>query len=162
MIVVSDTTPLISLLKIDRLDLLEKLFATVHIPQGVFNELNARSEFADEAKQIKTCDFIHIHDVNKKTVSLLQKATNLDLGESEAIVLSNDLNADLTLLDDGAARRVAQLEGMNITGTVGILGKAYSEGYLTADELRNCVEILRTSRRYISEKLLDMLLALIK
>ena len=36
MIVVSDTTPLISLLKIERLDLLKKLFENVLIPQAVF------------------------------------------------------------------------------------------------------------------------------
>lgn len=45
MIVVSDTTPLISLLKIDHLDLLEKLFGQVLIPQAVFDELTA-----DEAR----------------------------------------------------------------------------------------------------------------
>lgn len=39
MIVVSDTTPLISLLKIDRIGLLEKLFGQVLIPQAVFDEL---------------------------------------------------------------------------------------------------------------------------
>mgnify|MGYP007123077859 FL=1 len=38
MIVVSDTTPLISLLKMERLDLLEKLFGQVLIPQAVFDE----------------------------------------------------------------------------------------------------------------------------
>ena len=45
MIVVSDTTPLISLLKIDRLDLLEKLFGTVYIPQGVFSELTGNPSY---------------------------------------------------------------------------------------------------------------------
>lgn len=39
MIVVSDTTPLISLLKIDRIGLLKKLFGQVLIPQAVFDEL---------------------------------------------------------------------------------------------------------------------------
>ena len=38
MIVVSDTTPLISLLKIERLDLLKKLFENVLIPQAVYEE----------------------------------------------------------------------------------------------------------------------------
>ncbi len=42
MIVVSDTTPLISLLKINRIDLLEKLFGDVLIPQAVFDELTVR------------------------------------------------------------------------------------------------------------------------
>lgn len=39
MIVISDTTPLISLLKIDRLNLLEKMFGTVQIPKGVLQNL---------------------------------------------------------------------------------------------------------------------------
>ncbi|MCM1143436.1 MAG: DUF3368 domain-containing protein [Blautia sp.] len=50
MIVVSDTTPLISLLKIERLDLLEKLFGQVLIPKAVFDELNADVLLMDEAK----------------------------------------------------------------------------------------------------------------
>ena len=161
MIVVSDTTPLISLLKVNRLDLLERLFSTVHIPQGVFDELNAKQEFVREAEQIRSCAFIHIHEVNAQAVKLLQRATHLDLGESEAIVLADTLGADLTILDDGNARRVAMLEGMNITGTVGVLGKAYTKGFLTADELRRCVEVLRTSKRYISESLLNRLLAMV-
>ena len=38
MIVVSDTTPLISLLKIEWLSLLERLFGEVLIPQAVFDK----------------------------------------------------------------------------------------------------------------------------
>ena len=45
MIVVSDTTPLISLLKINRIDLLEKLFGDVLIPQAVFDELTVDERF---------------------------------------------------------------------------------------------------------------------
>ena len=147
------------MLKINRLDLLEKLFSTVHIPRGVFNELNAKKEFQDEAEQIRNCDFIQIHDVNTQAVNILRKATKLDLGESEAIVLADTLNADLTILDDGNARRVAELEGMIITGTIGVLGKAYRTGFISADEIRRCVEILRTHGRYFSENLLNSLLS---
>lgn len=49
MIVVSDTTPLISLLKIDRIGLLEKLFGQVLIPQAVFDELTSDERFKFEA-----------------------------------------------------------------------------------------------------------------
>ena len=162
MIVVSDTTPLISLLKIKRLDLLEKLFSTVHIPRGVFDELTVKKEFENEAQQIRECDFIHIHDVNAQAVNLLRRATKLDLGESEAIVLADTIKADLTILDDGNARRVAELEGMVITGTIGVLGKAYRVGIISADEIRRCVEILRTDGRYFSETLLNSLLSQIQ
>lgn len=53
MIVVSDTTPLISLLKINRLDLLEKLFGEVLIPVAVFDELTVDKRFELEAEQIR-------------------------------------------------------------------------------------------------------------
>ena len=62
MIVVSDTTPLISLLKIDRIGLLEKLFGQVLIPQAVFDELTTDERFELEADQIKRKQFEKIID----------------------------------------------------------------------------------------------------
>ena len=53
MIVVSDTTPLISLLKIDKVYLLEKLFGRIFIPQAVFNELVIDKRFIEEADIIR-------------------------------------------------------------------------------------------------------------
>lgn len=60
MIVVSDTTPLISLLKIDRIDLLELLFGKVLIPEKVFDELSADERFRVEADKIRTKAFIEV------------------------------------------------------------------------------------------------------
>ena len=45
MIIVSDTTPIISFLKINRLDLLEKSFGEVLIPNAVYEELTADKRF---------------------------------------------------------------------------------------------------------------------
>ena len=53
MIVISDTTPLISLLKINRIDLLEKLFGDVLISQAVFEGLTIDERFRLEADQIR-------------------------------------------------------------------------------------------------------------
>jgi predicted nucleic acid-binding protein len=39
MIVVSDTTPIISLMKIDYLDILERLYKNIIIPRAVYDEL---------------------------------------------------------------------------------------------------------------------------
>ena len=50
MIVVSDTTPIISLIKINRLDLLEKLFQEVLIPDAVYRELTTNQSFSAEAE----------------------------------------------------------------------------------------------------------------
>lgn len=64
MIVVSDTTPLISLLKINRIDLLEKLFGDVLIPQAVFDELTVNERFRLEADEIRQKKFIVVKSVN--------------------------------------------------------------------------------------------------
>lgn len=64
MIVVSDTTPLISLLKINQLDLLEKLFGEVLIPEAVFNELTVDERFQLEAQLIRQKEFIAVKPVN--------------------------------------------------------------------------------------------------
>ena len=64
MIVVSDTTQLISLLNINRIDLLEKLFGDVLIPQAVFDELTVNERFRLEADEIRQKKFIVVKPVN--------------------------------------------------------------------------------------------------
>lgn len=87
MIVVSDTTPIISLLKINRLDLLKKLYGSVLIP----------------------LDFIECYVVhNTQALTILQAVTTLDLGESEAIILAQEHKADVLLMDESKGRKVAQ------------------------------------------------------
>lgn len=57
MIVISDTTPIISLLKVNRLDLLEKLFGEVLIPNAVYEELTSDSRFIAEATIVKEASY---------------------------------------------------------------------------------------------------------
>ena len=162
MIVISDTTPLISLLKINRLNLLEKLFETVQIPKGVFAELTENQKYKLEAEKVKECEFIQVVDkIDENYVSLLRRSTGLDLGESEAIYLSDNKKADLLLMDEVRGREVAVRIGIKIMGTIGILGLAYQDGFISKDEIKGAIEILRDSGRHISEKLYEQLLNLI-
>ena len=159
MIVVSDTTPLISLLKIDCIDLLEKLFGQVLIPQAVFDELSVNERFKLEADQISSKQFIIVKAVqNSESVSILKRATGLDQGESEAIVLTDELNADVLLMDEAKGRTVSFQMGLKIMGTIGILLAAYEEKALTADEVKWCIEGLQKAGRHISQKHYQMLM----
>ena len=159
MIVVSDTTPLISLLKIDRIDLLEKLFGQVLIPQAVFDELTADVRFELEAEQIRQKQFIKVKAVrNSESARILKRATGLDQGESEAIILTDEQNADVLLMDEAKGRAVSFQMGFRIMGTIGILMAAYEENELTAIEVRECVEGLQRAGRHISQKHYQMLL----
>ena len=90
MIVISDTTPLISLIKIGQLNLLNHLFGEVQIPSAVFEELISNPRFPDESRQIRECPFIKkINVTDTNAVNLLRRSTGLDAGESEAIILSD-------------------------------------------------------------------------
>lgn len=163
MIVVSDTTPLISLLKINSIDLLEKLFGRVLIPEAVFNELTVDKRFMSEAEQIRRRQFIAVKSVqNPESANILKRATGLDQGESEAIVLTDELNADILLMDEAKGRAVSSQMGFKVMGTIGILMAAYEEKELTADEVRKCIEDLQNAGRHIGQKHYQMLLDKLK
>lgn len=159
MIVVSDTTPLISLLKINRIDLLGKLFGQVLIPQAVFDELTADERFKLEADQIKQKRFIIVKAVqNPGAANILKRASGLDQGESEAIILTDELNADVLLMDEAKGRTISFQMGIKIMGTIGVLMAAYEENELTADEVRACVKGLQNAGRHIGQKHYQILL----
>ena len=159
MIVVSDTTPLISLLKICKLDLLEKLFGEVLIPQAVFDELTIDARFQSEADQIKKEKFIIVKSVkNPESANILKRATGLDQGESEAIVLTDEMKADLLLMDEAKGRNVSSQMGIKIMGTIGIIMAAYEEKFLTSDEVKECVYGLQRAGRHIGHRHYQILL----
>ena len=163
MIVISDTTPLISFLKIKRLDLLKTLFEIVQIPKSVFAELTENIKYRDEAEIIKNSMFIHvIDDIDENYVSLLRRSAGLDLGESEAIYLADNKKADLLLMDESRGREVASRMGIKIMGTIGILGLAYEVSLISKEEIKQAIDILRDSGRHISERLYEQLLYFIQ
>ena len=71
------------------------MFGEIVIPKAVFEELTTNPNYYDEAMQIKNSKFIRVVNVeDSKTVSVLRRATGLDLGESEAIVFADNNDAD--------------------------------------------------------------------
>ena len=162
MIVVSDSTPLITLMKAGRLDILKSLFGGILLPEAVFTELTSNNTFSDEADLIRKSDFIKIVKVaNLDRVAFLQRVTGLDRGESEAIVYADESKADLLLMDEAAGRKVAQNMKLPMTGSVGILVRAYQTGMISAGEIDDAFDRIRKSNRYISEKLIQSALAAI-
>lgn len=62
MIVISDTTPIISLMKSSQLTLLQKLYGTVLIPAAVYRELTENPAYAKEAAVIRAIRYISLTD----------------------------------------------------------------------------------------------------
>lgn len=131
MIVVSDTTPIISLMKAGQLELLQNLFDVVYIPEAVYFELVENEAYMEEARMVQECEFLLVNKVdNEKSVTILWNFTGLDTGESEAIILADEKQSDVLLMDERKGRQVAKKMGITITGTIGILIQAFDEGIL--------------------------------
>lgn len=159
MIVVSDTTPLISLMKIEHLDLVHQLFGEIQIPEAVYSELVSNRRFSKESKMIQESAFIKKVAVrDSKAVELLRRSTGLDAGESEAIILSDVNKADVLLMDESRGRNVARRMGIQLMGTIGILIIAYEDGKLSQEDVLKCVDVLKHNGRHIGTKLYEQLL----
>ncbi|NES17808.1 MAG: DUF3368 domain-containing protein [Symploca sp. SIO3E6] len=130
MIVVSNTTPLSELAKVGQINLLPEVFGQIIIPQEVYHEVTTGTHPA--AKEVQFVNWIEIFSIrNRQQVSILQAETGLDLGESATIILAEELGADRVLIDELAARKVAQSRNIPITGTVGILLVAKNQGLIS-------------------------------
>lgn len=160
MIVISDTTPIISLLKVGQLDLLQKLYKTVLIPQAVYRELTENPLFAKEADIIRATDYLLMGKVeNVKSVSILRSITGLDAGESEALIMYDEQNAALLLIDEHKGRKVAKQLHVKYIGTAGILMLAYDKGLLLADEVKKCVDTMLANQIRLDEKICNIVMA---
>jgi hypothetical protein len=143
-IVVSDAGPLISLGRLDLLTLLSALFASVHVPQQVFDECQARPGQAD-AQRIRQA-------VESRALLLCEvepiQVGALDLGERAAIGHALAIGAGL-LADDRAARHYAQAQGLDVIGTLGILVLAQRRGLIA--EIKTPIQLLRDGGQRLSD-----------
>ncbi|HYU35354.1 MAG TPA: DUF3368 domain-containing protein [Thermoanaerobaculia bacterium] len=119
MIVVSNSSPLISLGSIGRLDLLHEIFGEVSIPLTVLQEVRS--------VEISTESWIVPREVERPLLSRALES-ELDRGEAEAIALAVELRADLLLMDERRGRRAAARFGLKVLGVLGILVDAKRRG----------------------------------
>ncbi|MBW4628429.1 MAG: DUF3368 domain-containing protein [Brasilonema octagenarum HA4186-MV1] len=131
MIIVSDTSVLSNLAAIEQLPLLQQLYNQVIIPEAVRNELSNASTENINIRAVVALSWIEIRLVkNTVLVETLLHNRELDQGEAEAIALALELPAKRLLIDERLGRREATRLGIPITGVLGILIAAKTEGLL--------------------------------
>ena len=149
MIVVTNTSPLLALEKIGQLELLPSLFSSIIRPESVQKEIQEGVELGHSQGLVEDTEWIKT--VKDPPEMVLRK--ELGAGETAAIALAVRESADVILLDDLAARLVAEELRLNVMGTLGILLAAHTKGILKS--AHDCALDLERSGFRVSKQLLD-------
>jgi predicted nucleic acid-binding protein len=145
MIIISDTSPISNLLRINQLAILQKLYDTVIIPPVVHQEISALEELGVDITPIQSANWITIQ--TPLNWALVEKLSlELDRGEAEAIALAIEVEADRLLIDERIGRNVAQRYGINITGLLGVLIAAKKNNFIR--ELKPLLEQLISGAKF--------------
>jgi hypothetical protein len=131
MTVVCNTSPISNLAAIGQLTLLQKVYGNVIIPQTVADEITKVATIYTQATSVFSQSWIGIQTVNNATRVLELRGRKLDAGESEAIALALEINAELLVIDERLGREIAVSEGLNITGLIGVLLEAKNRGLIS-------------------------------
>jgi predicted nucleic acid-binding protein len=126
--VIADTSPIQYFYQIGLLDVWKVLYSQITIPEAVASELNVGRAHGVSLPDIPSIDWITVK--RPQGHALLPLVPELGPGEREAIALAIEIKDSLLILDDALARRYAQLLGVTMTGTLGVLLKAKQTGLL--------------------------------
>lgn len=148
MIVVSNSSPLIALSRIGRLDILASFYGRILLPAEVHQEVTVEGRGLPGAEEVRNAVWIEVAPQRSHTDPLLEQACRgLGAGERGTILLAKSLPADLVLLDEGKARRIARSAGLAITGCLGVLEAAARRGFVP-DIRQTYTDLLRQGMRF--------------
>jgi uncharacterized protein len=142
--VVSNSSPLIALTQIGRLDLLGRLHARVLIPPAVAQEVEPT------IRGLPGWILVQPLALPRQPLTV---SSSIGPGEQEVISLGLELRADWLILDEQPARRLAVSLGLKVIGTIGILLAAKEQGLLT--EIRPELDRLLSVRFFMDQELYD-------
>lgn len=131
--VVSDSSPLIAFARIGRLSLLASLYGRIMISPEVHHEVTVAGRGLPGAEEVRKASWIKV-------------AGELS-GDARTILLAKAVGADLVLLDEWKARRVAQEAGLSVVGCLGVLEVSARKG-LVPDLREVYIDLLRHGIRF--------------
>ena len=153
--IVFNSSPLIFLARLHFLEKFVNSLGEFYLPEVVNDEIKAKQDETSEYIQ-RLIDDKKIEVKGTNLISLVSSLNaRLGKGESEAIALSTELQADYVVLDDFAARREAMRLGLNVKGTLAIIRKLNSEGKITLDNLEELYQRLMAINFRVKRSLFD-------
>lgn len=154
MTVVSNSSPLISLAKIESFNLLQQLYGNITISAEVYAEVVVSGARLPGSGETSTSPWIHVKPIKRPgDLSAAQQRFGLGIGELSTLILAKELGAGLVILDDLGARKLAQREGFRVQGTMAVLEACFRNGLLV--DLRLAYEQLLKRGVFLNRELLN-------
>ncbi len=156
---VSNSTPLIFLSKIGKIQYLRELFDTVIIPKEVYEEVvvaGKKGGYPDAVavEELVKRGFIVVEEVE---ITRLLDAP-IEEGEKAAISLALAEGIHEVLIDEVKVRRMAKLLGLTPIGTIWVLSRLCEEGIISKEDFKNPIfELVEKGFRIREELLIDIL-----
>jgi len=153
--IVINTGPLLALVAaFDNLSVLKSLYKEVHVPAEVGCEILAGGTSGFGVTQFIDASWLNKWESEQKIPLFLTNI--LDRGEASVIQLALSENIKTVCIDEVVGRRVARLNGLSLTGSVGILLRAKREGLLSS--VNGAVQKMQKNGIWLSEKVIDFAL----
>jgi predicted nucleic acid-binding protein len=128
MLVVADASPLHYLILLEHIEVLSSLYTMVTVPPMVLTELNRPQ--APQAVRTWLAHQPAWLEVQAPHTAGSHALQHLGAGERDAILVAQELHADLLLLDDQKGRQAAHQLTLTVMGTLGVLEEAAIRGLL--------------------------------
>lgn len=126
--IIINTSPLIALVAaLGDLKILEFLYTEVFVPFEVCQEIIIGGTAGFAVNEFKAATWLQ-----KQTYPLIISPfllNSLDIGEASVIQLALDKSIQTVCIDEVVGRRIARLNSLSLTGSIGILLRAKREGY---------------------------------
>lgn len=150
--VIVNSTPLIALSNVDKLEVLKMMYGEITIPRAVYEEISEKPDSTCKIMVEEARDWINVENIENEMAKLMFKP-QFHEGEVEVMILAKEKDADLVIIDDNNARKYAKYLELTLTGTLGVLIKAKQKGYVS--EIRPLIDGLCRSGLYLSKALID-------
>lgn len=152
---VINTGPLLALIaSIGDLSLLEQLYKRVLVPFEVCQEIEAGGASGFGVSEFRRSSFIERRSNFLNIAPFLRNA--LDLGEASVIQLALDENIHTVCIDEPVGRRIARLNGLKLTGSIGVLIRAKQDGFDFS--MREAINRMQSQGVYLSQRVVDFAL----
>jgi predicted nucleic acid-binding protein len=154
--IIINTGPILALTAaLGDLNILEKLYKQVIVSYEVCQEILAGGPNGFAVKEFQQAKWL---EKRNKPLDILPHLFNsLDLGEASVIQLA--LNEDImnVCIDEDVGRRIARLNNLKVTGSIGVLVRARNEGF--SFSMRKAIQKMKQHGVWLSDRVIEFALS---